>query len=61
MWINKLEDGGQLHQDPAMLTANVAQSVPAWEYQLSYVVLGEDGQKSSTVKLVPSFNLVQLT
>jgi len=33
MWINKLEDGGLFHQGPRMLTANISQPVPAWEYQ----------------------------
>jgi hypothetical protein len=56
MWVNKLEDGGLLHQDPTMVTANVAEPVPVWEYQLLYVIESEDGQKSSTIILVPSFN-----
>ena len=56
MWINNLEDGGLLQQGPGMLTVNISQPVPAWEYQILYVILSENGQKSSTIKLVPSFN-----
>jgi hypothetical protein len=42
-----------LHKGPGMLTA---QPVPEWEYQILCVILSEDGQKSSKIKLVPLFN-----